>query len=456
MMFRSTLLSISLLCITTLALGAATVPTPANDPFYQPPAGFATSPPGTVFKNRTAPSGISGINAVQILYRTNFINNTAAATVATILTNSSASGDKLVAYDDYEDSANTICAPSYLFNTNNGNAAFGPLGPEVTNGLANGWTIVIADYEGINSAFSAGRQEGYAILDGLRAALNYAPAGVSKTATLAGYGYSGGAIATGWAASLQPTYAPELNIVGWAFGGTPSNVTSTLQNVDGTLFAGFAFAGIAGTASAYPALATRVNQIMTTVGNAALDKAASQCASDDLTSFALQNVETSIYQSLGNRLLYDPTIAAVLANGTMGINADETPKAPVYMYHGKSDEVIPYASAVKTANAWCGFGASVEFVTETGGTGHLGTEDVLTKNATDWLDLRLSGTPPAAGCSNVSFSALGLPLKRRDGSSSTPLDRFGVGDEKVIADIWERYNEGRTIPSFWSYLRPGV
>lgn len=148
-MLRLNSLAIALLSFVQVTLGAA-VPIPDNDPFYQPPAGFASSAPGTVFKNRTALSGISGIDAVQVLYRTRYINNTAAATVATILTNSSASGNKLVAYNDYEDAANTTCAPSYLFSTNNTDADFGPLGVEVTNGLAYGWTIVIADYEGIN------------------------------------------------------------------------------------------------------------------------------------------------------------------------------------------------------------------------------------------------------------------------------------------------------------------
>ncbi|KZP05168.1 LIP-domain-containing protein [Athelia psychrophila] len=450
-MLRINSLFIALLGIAQVTLGAAVL-TPDNDPFYQPPAGFASSAPGTVFKNRTAPSGIAGINAVQILYRTSYINNTATATVATILTNSSATRDKLVAYDDYEDSANTACAPSYLFNTNNGNAEFGPLGVEVTNGLANGWTLVIADYEGINSAFGSGRQEGYAILDGLRAALSYAPAGISQNATIGGYGYSGGAIATGWAASLQPTYAPELNVVGWAIGGTPANVTSTMQNVEGTTFAGFAAAGIAGTISGYPAVGARFNEIATPIGQAAIAKARSQCATSDLVTFLLEDFETTVYQNLGDQLLYDPTIAAALANGTMGINADETPKAPVYMYHGKSDEVIPYDSALKAANAWCAFGASVEFVTGTGGTGHLGTEAALISNATSWLDLRLSGIPPATGCSNASWPALGNPLKR-DGASTSSIERFGVGDEKVIADILERHEEGREIPGLWSYLR---
>ena len=122
------------------------------------------------------------------------------------------------------------------------------------------------------------------------------------------------------------------------------------------------------------------------------------------------------------------------------------------MHHSSSDEIIPYASAVKTANAWCAFGASVEFVTETGGTGHLTTEPALIQNATDWLDLRINLTPAAAGCSNATYSAGGLPFKR-GGSSFSIVERFGEGDSKVIADIEKRHAEGRAIPKFRSYLK---
>lgn len=52
-------------------------------------------------------------------------------------------------------------------------------------------------------------------------------------AVLGGLGYSGGAIATGWAAALHASYAPELNIKGWSMGGTPANTTAVLQTVDG-------------------------------------------------------------------------------------------------------------------------------------------------------------------------------------------------------------------------------
>lgn len=128
------------------------------------------------------------------------------------------------------------------------------------------------------------------------------------------------------------------------------------------------------------------------------------------------------------------------------------------MFHGKYDEVIPYASAQTTANAWCANGASVEFVTETGGTGHVGTSLALVKNATDWLDLRLSGTPPAAGCSNVSFFEIGIPLKREEmksNASLTSVEIFGVGDSNIVGDMLVLAAAGKPIPNLWSYLSWG-
>lgn len=56
--------------------------------------------------------------------------------------------------------------------------------------------MIIPDYEGITSSFAAGHLEGYAVLDGLRAALNFPGAKVNKGAALGGLGYSGGALAT--------------------------------------------------------------------------------------------------------------------------------------------------------------------------------------------------------------------------------------------------------------------
>lgn len=85
------------------------------------------------------------------------------------------------------------------------------------------------------------------------------------------------------------------------------------------------------------------------------------------------------------------------------------------MYHGKSDEIIPYAPAHQTFSSWCANGASVQFVTETGGTGHLGTMEVLVPSAVAWLDLRLSGIPPQTGCFETAVNTIGIPLRREEG-----------------------------------------
>lgn len=61
----------------------------------------------------------------------------------------------------------------------------------------------------------------------------------------------------------------------------------------GGLFAGFAVGGVTGMISAYPQLQQLFAEIATPAGTAAIAKARSQCASDDLTDFLLQNVEST-------------------------------------------------------------------------------------------------------------------------------------------------------------------
>ena len=128
-----------LICALFVTTGlVAAIPIPDKDPFYQPPLDFASSPPGTVFSNCNVYSGVSGVSAVQLLYRTTYINETATATVATVLKDPSSTGSKLVAYDDFEDAVNTACAPSYLFGTNCTNTLCPEGGNKITYSLANG------------------------------------------------------------------------------------------------------------------------------------------------------------------------------------------------------------------------------------------------------------------------------------------------------------------------------
>lgn len=103
------------------------------------------------------------------------------------------------------------------------------------------WIVIVPDYESSTDAFGAGKQSGQAVLDGIRAFLSSSilPSTMAKP-KVALWGYSGGALASGWAASIQGDYAPELEsvLVGAAIGGTPVDLRAIAYHTNGGIAAG--------------------------------------------------------------------------------------------------------------------------------------------------------------------------------------------------------------------------
>ncbi|SCZ88788.1 BZ3500_MvSof-1268-A1-R1_Chr2-1g04638 [Microbotryum saponariae] len=387
------------------------IPTPDVDPFYRPPSTFAKDAPGTIYRSRAALNPGFGRKGTQILFRTTDEFNKPTTSVTTILQTLISSKNYLVAYNMYEDASAPQCAPSYCFNTIP-QQGFCPDGDgQLVYFMTKGWTVIVTDFEGKTSSFSVGHQSGYQILDAYRAAIKFL--NLSKNVVLGGYGYSGGAIGTAWSAALQNEYAPELNIKALAFGGTPSNTTSTLLHLNAGAFAGFAVGGLAGQVASYPELYARFSQIATAKGKAAVIKGQSQCGAADLVVFAFTDILSTDFQSLGSQFLSDPIVTKYLTMSTMGSVASETPTKPsILMFHSTTDEVIPYASALTTAQTWCSDGAKITFITEVGGGGHVGTQLLYGPMTIDWLDNSLRGTSaPITSCSFETQSMTALPVR---------------------------------------------
>ncbi|KFY14981.1 hypothetical protein V492_02303 [Pseudogymnoascus sp. VKM F-4246] len=425
---------------------------PDSDPFYQPPAGFESKEPGTILRTRPIVAAFFGIlpnpvEAYQLLYRTTSINGSAIATVTTVFKPLIAKTDRFVSFQTAYDSSATVCDPSYSYQI--GTPQTGLISSAemliIEAYLISGYIVASSDYEGPDAAFGPGRLSGMGVLDGIRAVTNFQSTLHFSTANpmVVGVGYSGGAIATGWAASLQPAYAPEIDIKGWVAGGTPANLTGTADFIDGTLFSGFVLAVVAGLTkpSAYKAdLLPLITSIITPAGQTALDSANTNCAVDDIINFPGKSIKSTEFQSLGDRLWYDPTVAAILEQNTMGVNKDETPTAPVFMYHATQDEIVPYANATTLAEAWCSYGASVKFTTY-GSGGHITTEVVAIVEALKFVSSAFAGTT-ASGCStNTEFGnaldpiALGLELEPVLISLAQVLLLAGQGDSKVVSNL---------------------
>jgi len=284
--------------------------------------------------------------------------------------------DRFISFHTAYDGSAPRCAPSYTYQQG---AQTSDLITEfellfLDSFLASGYITSVPDYEGEDAAFTAGRLAGMATLDSMRAVSGFREAGfTTRNPKIVGYGYSGGSVATGWAASLQRKYAPELPVLGWASGGTVANLTGTAVFLDNTTFSGFlppAIAGLNKPSSYQQELDAKIKSIITPYGQSKLDFANDHCI-EDLFSFPEMSVLATYFQSLGDQLYYDPVIRNVLSQCIMGVRRDEAPIAPVYVYHALNDEIIPYANASSLVDRWCNDGSAVDFVTYENG-GHLG------------------------------------------------------------------------------------
>ncbi|PWN31729.1 LIP-domain-containing protein [Meira miltonrushii] len=417
----STLLGLLVVYATTIISAAVVpshiyterglVPPPQDDDFYNSAPGYQNAKNGDVLKSRQVVIGIFGllpepVEAYQVQYRTESVNLTAITSVTTIMKPVLAKTDKFVSFHTAEDSNGPQCAPSYTYRVG---ADQESLIVSVENliiqtYLFQGYIVNAPDYEGPDNAFGAGKLSGTGVLDSIRAAKNFGKqVGLIAEPAIVGVGYSGGAIATGWAAGLQPSYAPDLNqnIKGWSSGGTPANLTSVVELIDGTFFAGFLPAAIAGLAapSAYGATAIPlINELATPYGQAELQFVRENCAVADLGHFAFQSISSKKFQKLGDRFLYDPQVSALVNNQTMGVNPAQRPTAPVLLYHSLNDEIIPYAPAVKLYESWCSQGSAVQFV-ELANGGHITGEIAGVVLGNQFVNDAFAGKVATSGCS---------------------------------------------------------
>ncbi|KAG9963830.1 secretory lipase, partial [Aureobasidium melanogenum] len=212
--------SISLVLAATIA-AVASVTLPSQDPFYVQPSNISQYAPGGVIRMRQVSPNISGLTVggqslgslkalYQILYRTTDNLNNAVAAATSVLVPENADPNKLLAYQTAYDTADPNSVPSYAFQS----------GANVTEtsdiifiiaALDQGVYVVSPDYEGLDGHYTEGIIAGHATLDSVRAAFNTADVtGLSTSAKYAAWGYSGGSLASEWAAELQAQYAPEL------------------------------------------------------------------------------------------------------------------------------------------------------------------------------------------------------------------------------------------------------
>lgn len=124
----------------------------------------------------------------------------------------------------------------------------------VAAALAEGWAVSVPDHEGTTGMWGAPYEPGYHVLDGIRAAVNHAPLQLAADAPVGLWGYSGGGLASAWAAEVQDSYAPELNVVGAVLGSPVGDLGHAFRRLNGSVYSGLPAMVVAALTHIYPDL----------------------------------------------------------------------------------------------------------------------------------------------------------------------------------------------------------
>jgi len=367
---------------------------PSKDPFYTAPAKFELAAPGTILRIRHAPGNLTAItgncsSAYNILYRTTDTRYQPSWAVTTLFIplsyhTSHNTSSRLLSYQLPYNSVDVDASPSYALHSQI------PTSPDIPSVLGRGWFVRVPDFKGPLASFAAGVQEGHAVLDSLRAAFS-AGLSVSHESRYAMWGYSGGSIASEWAAELQVQYAPELNFAGMAIGGLVPNVTSTLSAASGGLFAGLFPAGLLGITRQYPdAYEYLISKLQTTGPYNKTTFLSVKNMDFNQESAAFQNQDIFQYFIDGEADTQVPILQKVFdSDGYMGYHG--VPQLPIFIYKAIADEVSVVGDTNVLVERYCDVGANILYQRNEAG-GHLAEYTNGVERAFEWLGSVLDGT----------------------------------------------------------------
>jgi pimeloyl-ACP methyl ester carboxylesterase len=388
-----------------MAAGAAhaQVPLPTDDPFYAVPAGIGGVADGTILRSRPVDVSTLGlplpVRAWQLEYKSLDNHDQPTAMVTTVmvpLAGWAGPGPRpVVSYQVAEDGADSKCSVSYALRAGllglqtMSNAATETL--LIATALARGWAVVASDYEGPRSDFFAASEEAHGVLDGIRAARAFKPAGFGPKTPIAMWGYSGGGYATTVAALLQPSYAPELPLAGAAIGSPTADVKAEMFAFNGSIAGGAIAMAIAALNRAYPE--QHIDRYLNAQGRDAIAASRGDCLIGAAMRFPFARIEA--WEATPDAI-NQPALTKFLRSISPRFMPGH-PTIPVLIYHDLTDEFAPSGPALEMAARWCAARATVQVHREPLGE-HIAYEVLGAPLAMSYLADRFAGKPAPSTC----------------------------------------------------------
>jgi triacylglycerol lipase len=200
-------------------------------------------------------------------------------------------------------------------------------------------------------------EAGFRVLDGLRAAVNYAELRLSPNAPMAVWGYSGGGLASGWAAEAAANYAPELDIVGAVLGSPVVDPESVARRLNASPWAGLAALMIASLVHVFPEAKKVVDEHATDEGKALLAEIEGLSTGGAIRRF--RNADIADYVDVSFEELFALTeLRHVFEVTRLG---QKVPSMPLLLIQGVHDRIVDVADVDKLVQTYTEGGAAVSY-----------------------------------------------------------------------------------------------
>ncbi len=388
---------------------------PSDDPFHQPPLGYQHAEPGTVLRSRDVELALLGlvpqdVKAVQLLYRTMNLHGEPEATATTVIVPAGLAPGQacpLLSYQCAIDAVSSRCFPSYALRRRA--KAFGSIGQFelflIAAAVAEGWAVSVPDHEGLKGLWGAPYEPGYRVLDGIRAALGSERLGLSRAAPIGLWGYSGGGLASAWAAEMCADYAPELDIVGAVLGSPVGDLGNTFRRLNGRFLSGLPALVVAALVHTYPDLDRIIKGHASEEGRALLESLEKMTTVEAVVAMAGKNMGDYLDEPLED-ILSTPEVSYVFDQIKLGA---AVPAPPVLIVQAVHDYLIDVNDIDMLADAYSAGGARVTYHRDAFNE-HMLLHPLSAPMTLRWLTDRFNGRPLTEHLIRTTWPTLFNPM----------------------------------------------
>ena len=178
--------------------------------------------------------------------------------------------------------------------------------------------------------------------------------GLSPDAPIGLWGYSGGGLASAWAAEMSGSYAPELNIVGAVLGSPVGDLGHTFRRLNGTFMSGLPALVVAALAHIYPELDRVIQEHATEEGKVLLERLHTMTTAEAVVRMAKKDMGDMVDVPL-EQILDSPEVQHVFDDIKLGV---AVPTPPVLIVQAVHDQLISVEDIDELADTYRSGGAS--------------------------------------------------------------------------------------------------